>query len=836
MQPADGRVSFTAWTFVHPALDITVRDSNPLSSPIWSQAGDEAALAALLYDPGARPAQERSEVLHRVLRVVGPLALLLLLAWLAPAPPEIKGLAAYLPLHTALEMFAIVVAVLAFAIGWAPGMPAPRNIVLLSCAFLGSSLLDFGHVLSYAGMPEFVTPSNPEKAIAFWLALRFLSGGTLLFVALSSWRSVATRTQRYLYLTGALIYTAVVYWAVLFHQDSLPRTFIPGQGLTPLKVGLEYLFVVVHLMAAAAFFVRARTPQPFDVGSLLIATLVNGMGGLFFTLYGQVTDHFNLLGHVYIVIAYGFICKAIFVDNIRLPYVRLLQSQQALREANQFNAALFEQNSVGIYVTDAHGVSLQCNPAHERLWQIPAREIIGKYNFRQDPQIQKILGAEALDRLFKGEVEQIMVEDAYVDPALSGFKQGRARRVAAALFSIKNATGQVHRVVVMQADITERQQAQRALQKERNFIATVLDTAGAMVIVLDSKGRILRFNRAAEQVSGYRSQEVMNKEIWEIYRPAGEREFFESAIADLLAGRPYSRFEKYCSVKDGGSRAIIWSNTAMYDEQGRVEYIICTGIDVTEARRAEEEAQRHLADLARVSRITMLGEMASAMAHELNQPLSAVVNYTQGCIRRMQAGAGDSAALQGAMEQASQQAQRASDIIRRIRDFMRKGEVQRGLVNLNELVRNVMELAQADVRRHSIQVLLDLAEPLPSVFADPIQIEQVILNLLRNAMDAMEKTAVEKRSLRIRTSVKDGGMVGLSVQDAGTGLSPEALDLLFTPFYTTKPEGMGLGLSISQSIVEAHGGNMRATINPQGGATFEFTLPVEEDSEPMPLN
>lgn len=771
-----------------------------------------------------------------MLRVAGPLALLLLLAWLAPAPFQIKGIAAYLPLHTALETFAIVVAILTFAIGWTPGMPAPRNIVLLGCAFLGSSLLGFGHLLSYEGMPDFVTPSNPEKAIFFWLALRILSGGALLFVALSSWQPVVTRFQRYLYLAGVLIYTAAVYWAVLFHQDSLPHTFIPGEGLTPLKIGLEYLTAVIHLMAAAAFFVRARAPQPFDVGSLLIAVLVSGMGGFFFTLYAQVTDHFNLLGHVYNVIAYGFICKAVFVDNIRLPYVRLLQSQQALREANQFNAALFEQNSVGIHVFDAHGISLRCNPAHERLWQIPARETIGKFNIRQDPQIQKILGAEALDRLFKGEVEQFVVEDAYLDPVLSGFTQGRARRIAAALFSIRDAGGQIHRVVVMEADITERRQVQRALQKERDFIATVLDTAGAMVIVLDPEGRILRFNRAAEQVSGYRSREVMNKRIWEIYRPAGEKEFFKSAIATLLAGQPYSRFEKYCSVKDGGSRTITWSNTAVYDEQHRVEYIICTGIDITEVRRAEEEAQRHLADLARVSRITMLGEMASAMAHELNQPLSAVVNYTQGCIRRMQAGTGDSAALQGAMEQASQQAQRASDIIRRIRDFMRKGEVQRSLVNLNELVRNVMELAQTDVRRHSIQVVLDLAEPLPSVFADAIQIEQVILNLLRNAMEAMEKTAVEKRSLRIRTSVKDGGVVEFSVQDTGTGLSPEVLDLLFAPFYTTKPEGMGLGLSISQSIVEAHGGSMHATINPQGGATFEFTLPVEEDSEPVPLN
>lgn len=801
-----------------------MRNLDLVASPTFSRAGNDVSC---LYGPGPEPVQTRREILRRALRVVGPLALIFLLAWLAPAMPQVKGLAAYLPLHSTLEMFAIVVAALVFAIGWTAGAPGPRNIVLLGCAFLGFGLLEFGHLLSYQGMPDFVTPSDPEKAIDFWIAARFLDGGALLFIALSSWQSAAPRLQRYAILAGVLAYTAVVYWAILFHQESLPHTFIAGEGLTTFKVGVEYALIGIHLAAAAGFLVRAHLPQPFDVGSLLIAALVISLGELYFTLYAEVTDHYNLLGHVYNVIAYGFICKAVFVDTVQLPYQRLLRSQQELREANQFNAALFEQNSLSIHIYDASGLSLQCNPAHERLWRIPAVEFNDRYNLLRDPQMTKLLGEDALDGLFNGELDQLVMDDAYVDPARSGYARGRARRIAAALFPIKDAAGQVHRVVAMEADLTERRLVQRALQKERDFIAAVLDTAGAIVIVLDPEGRILRFNRAAEQVTGYHWREVKAKKIWEVCPPVEHQELFRSAIGNLTAGQPYSRLETYCLVKDGGRRLITWSNTAIADEQGRAEYIICTGIDITDMRRAEEEAQRHLAELARVSRITMLGEMASAMAHELNQPLSAVVNYTQGCVRRMRAGTADSVALQEAMDQASQQAQRAADIIRRIRDFIRKGDMQRESVRLNELVRNVVELAQPDVRRHGILVGLNLAEPLAPVLADAIQVEQVILNLLRNAVEAMEKTTAERR-LSICTSLTPGGEVEVAVQDTGAGLNPEALDQLFSPFYTTKPEGTGLGLSLSQSIIEAHGGYLRAAVNPGGGATFVFTLPLAE--------
>lgn len=217
------------------------------------------------------------------------------------------------------------------------------------------------------------------------------------------------------------------------------------------------------------------------------------------------------------------------------------------------------------------------------------------------------------------------------------------------------------------------------------------------------------------------------------------------------------------------------------------------------------------------------------MAHELNQPLAAVVNYTQGCVRRLRAGrATDDEALLKAMEQATLQAQRAAEIIRRIRDFMRKEDGQRELVNLNQLVRHVVDMVQHDLRRHGIQVSLDLSEPLAPVRATAIQIEQVLLHLLRNAIEAMERTPVEQRSLRIRTEQRSDGTVEASLQDAGSGLSAEALEQLFAPFYTTKPEGMGLGLSISQSIVESHGGRMHVQGNPAGGAVFTFTLPAAD--------
>lgn len=247
--------------------------------------------------------------------------------------------------------------------------------------------------------------------------------------------------------------------------------------------------------------------------------------------------------------------------------------------------------------------------------------------------------------------------------------------------------------------------------------------------------------------------------------------------------------------------------------------------EVLERKGAEQRLQQHQAAIAHVSRLSTMGEMAAQLAHELNQPLSAIVSYARGCVRRMEGGSGGSPEILDALEQISEQAVRASEIIRRVRSFVRKGEPRRKPANVNELVFNATRFAEAEAKDYGVAMRFDLTARLPLVDVDAIQIEQVILNLIRNAVEAMRDGSLGSGELLIQTTPGEDGGVLVAVQDQAGGVPHEIADKMFDPFFTTKSDGLGMGLSISRSIVEAHGGRLWARPNSGGGMTFRFSLP-----------
>lgn len=254
-------------------------------------------------------------------------------------------------------------------------------------------------------------------------------------------------------------------------------------------------------------------------------------------------------------------------------------------------------------------------------------------------------------------------------------------------------------------------------------------------------------------------------------------------------------------------------------------YVNIYARDTTAVRRAEQESRQHQAELVHVCRLSTLGEVATGMAHELNQPLSAIVNYANGASRRLQSGIGDSHALVDAMGQISSQAQRAGEIIRRLRALVGKQPPIRSAVDINYLVREVCGFVQFETSRLELQIDLDLAAGEIPVDVDLVQIEQVLLNLVRNAIDALAERPLGERILSIRTELYQGDAL-VSVRDNGPGIPPERMEHLFHPFYTTKESGMGMGLAISQTIVENHGGRIRAQSQPGVGSVFAIQLPV----------
>lgn len=291
----------------------------------------------------ANPAPRSGQMddLVPALRWVGALALGYALLWFLSSRGINVQVDHFLPLHTTMEIAAIIVAMLGFGIAWnAYAQQRPGNIVLVGVVLFGTGLLDLAHTLSYAGMPDFVTPSSPQKAIIFWLAARCLAVFGLLAIAVRPWQPLLSPHARHGLLAGVVAYVVLVGWLALFQPEHMPLFFIPGLGQTPLKVGLEYALVLMYGMAAILFYRQARKPVPFNACALFTAAAIAALSELCFTLYASVTDLFNLTGHLYKIVSYYFIYRAVFTDSVRQPFDAL---HDALHKEKQWAA---EQHSL----------------------------------------------------------------------------------------------------------------------------------------------------------------------------------------------------------------------------------------------------------------------------------------------------------------------------------------------------------------------------------------------------------------------------------------------------------------------------------------------------------
>jgi len=279
---------------------------------------------------------------------------------------------------------------------------------------------------------------------------------------------------------------------------------------------------------------------------------------------------------------------------------------------------------------------------------------------------------------------------------------------------------------------------------------------------------------------------------------------------------------------------VVWATWIEVLVQRRTKELSDTNLElerqISERIRAEEEAHRRRAELAHIDRLNTMGEMASGFAHELNQPLAAIVNYARGCIRRIQKQQCDSDMILETLNQVTAQATRAGEVIKRIRTFVRKEQPERTRADINRVIKDSLAFMRSDAERQNIRIKLDLQAGLPAVTIDHIQVEQVILNLLRNAFEAMGETPAATRALSIHTGVTGEGEICVTVVDSGPGILQDE-DTMFDPFVTSKASGLGLGLSISRSIVEAHGGRLHINDDNGSGAALTFTLPIAETAD-----
>jgi PAS domain S-box-containing protein len=370
-----------------------------------------------------------------------------------------------------------------------------------------------------------------------------------------------------------------------------------------------------------------------------------------------------------------------------------------------------------------------------------------------------------------------------------------------------------------------RRRAEEQLAEEREFAEVVLDTLPGLFFALDEQGRLSRWNKSHELVLGYSVDELRGLPF-EAYCAPEDIPGIRGAI-DRIWREGAGSTEFHVVTRDG--RHIPHLASSRVATIGGQRHIVGFGMDVSALKAAEDQIRRQQVEMAHVARVSAMGELATAIAHELNQPLTAIRTNAQATRRMLASGKLDKAELDEALADINADAGRAGEIIRRLRELLRKGDAEKLPLDVNEVVRSVEPLTKMDALHNDVSLVMDLAPDLPPTAGDRIQLQQVMLNLVRNGCDAMRDSARHGGRLTLHTALAQPGTIEITVEDTGPPLSHESFARMFRPFYTTKAGGLGVGLSISRSIVEAHGGLLWASRNPEQGLTLHLTLPCEVD-------
>jgi two-component system, LuxR family, sensor kinase FixL len=381
-------------------------------------------------------------------------------------------------------------------------------------------------------------------------------------------------------------------------------------------------------------------------------------------------------------------------------------------------------------------------------------------------------------------------------------------------------------------DISERKRSAEALEKERVFLRQVIDTAPNFIFAKDRDGCFTLANQAIADAYDTTVENLIGKSDADFNPNKEEVEAFrrdDQQVIDTLKERFIA--EEHITDAKGRLRWLQTVKRPIIESDGSARQVLGASTDITRRKETEIELREQRAELAHVARISTMGELAASLAHELNQPLTAILSNAQAALRFMTSKPADLEEVREILHDIVKDNSRAGDVIRRMRALVKKEALEFSTLDLASLLRDVIALVHSDAILQNVRVTYELDDDLPPVRGDKVQLQQVVLNLLLNAFDAMNECPASEREVKLKTERQDAELIKVAVSDRGTGLSGDKLDKIFQPFYTTKGEGLGMGLSICRSIIEAHGGHLWAENNADHGATFYFTLPVEKSVE-----
>lgn len=514
---------------------------------------------------------------YKLVLVLVLLAFIQFLSWLIPSAPNHQGISYYLSLHTLMETLSITVAMMVVAVGWNYRQSRnTQNLALLACLFFAIGVLDSLHMVSYAGMPEFLSQNDTDKHLNFWLSARFLAALALLLVSICPWETSVSKKFQYMLFSLTCASTALFSVLVVYRQDLFPNWFIPGQGLTPLKKFLEYVFILMNIGTAIVLWIKMRQPQSFKASLLFAAVCTMAMSEFFFTLYATLTGAYNVLGHIYKVISYYFIYRAVVVEAIEQPYLKLEVAQQNLELAvRASNTGLWDWN-----IQNGHAI-------YSPVWkaQLGYTDAELENNFDTwESLLHPDDKSQALQR-----VQDFLASDQmqiYESEFRLRHKDGSYHWILSRGEKEYDHKGRIQRLVGSHTDLTEFKRA------EDRFRSALQASPNAMIMT-DESGTIVLTNTEADTLFGYANTSLLGKSIAELI-PARLRaqhaSHFQSYMKMANERRVGEGKELFALHRDGYEFRVEIGLTPIFKEEGR--YILASIVDITSRIQSERKIRQ----------------------------------------------------------------------------------------------------------------------------------------------------------------------------------------------------------------------------------------------------
>lgn len=487
---------------------------------------------------------------------------------------------------------------------------------------------------------------------------------------------------------------------------------------------------------------------------------------------------------------------------------------------------LLDKLPIGILNVDSQGKILNLNPRARRLLKHSDRTLVGSYLFNLFPQ-NNLIEIRAL-------ITEVVETNnlTYKGTTVCNFNGLTGSQYFEMTISIltQTAVEPILNVILQEVTLKVEEESKRlvienSLHQSEQQLKLVINAIPELIAYVDRDLKFQFNNKAYEKWFGLTREDIIGKDIWDVIGNQSYR-IVEHHVKRAISGETVT-FEEKLHYPRQDEKWIRSTYVPNFSANGDVTGFVVLTSDITQLKQDEEIERKHMLELAHTSRIITIGEMSSQLAHELSQPLTSIEAYSRACITLIEKDKTSKEEILKALRSVSTQAIRAQEIMHELRNFVKKDDTRKNIC-INELIKSALKLLRLEFQENDPEIELKLINDLPLVFADRILIEQILINLIKNATEAMRSIAPADRRLQVKSCINSDKEVAVSIEDSGPGLSEYEINKIFEPFYTTKPEGMGMGLAITRSIIHSHGGSLLVNLNSYGGTTFTFTLPVND--------